>query len=178
MPYAIVVVELEEGPRLVGNLRDLEPADLALDLAVEAVLEPISDTVALVHFRPALVTCARMELWELVAREAIRETVASYAHLVDSGRFDDVVDLFTADGVLEVKGREPAVGHDGLRAFFRGVGDDLAETTTVPLIRHYTSNLSIDVVGRVRSQRPLLFPRADRNGRRPLGPLPRPPRAE
>ncbi len=88
-----------------------------------------------------------MELWELVAREAIRETVASYAHLVDSGRFDDVVDLFTADGVLEVKGRDPAVGHDGLRAFFRGVGDDLAETTTVPLIRHYTSNLSIDVVG-------------------------------
>ena len=73
--------------------------------------------------------------------------MASYAHLVDSGRFDDVVDLFTADGVLEVKGREPAVGHDGLRAFFRGVGDDLAETTTVPLIRHYTSNLSIDVVG-------------------------------
>jgi SnoaL-like domain len=89
-----------------------------------------------------------MELWELVAREAIRETVASYAHLVDSGRFDDVVELFTADGVLEVKGRDPAVGHDGLRAFFRGVGDDLAETTTVPLIRHYTSNLSIDVVGR------------------------------
>jgi len=89
-----------------------------------------------------------MELWELVAREAIRETVASYAHLVDSGRFDDVVDLFTADGLLEVKGREPAVGHDGLRAFFRGVSADLAETTTVPLIRHYTSNLSIDIVGR------------------------------
>ena len=53
VPYAIVVVELEEGPRLVGNLRDLEPAELVLDLAVEAVLEPISDTVALVHFRPA-----------------------------------------------------------------------------------------------------------------------------
>ena len=45
-----------------------------------------------------------MELWELIAREAIRETVASYAHLVDSGRFDDVVELFTADGVLEVQG--------------------------------------------------------------------------
>ena len=105
VPYAVVVVELEEGPRLVGNLRDLEPADLALDLPVEAVLEPISDTVALVHFRPGLtVTSARMELWELTAREAIRETVASYAHLVDSGRFDDVVDLFTADGVLEVQG--------------------------------------------------------------------------
>jgi hypothetical protein len=52
-PYAVVVVELDEGPRLVGNMRDMEPSDLALDLPVEAVLEPISDTVALVHFRPA-----------------------------------------------------------------------------------------------------------------------------
>ena len=38
-----------------------------------------------------VVASARMELWELIAREAIRETVASYAHCVDSGRFDDVV---------------------------------------------------------------------------------------
>ena len=51
-PYAIVVAELEEGPRIVGNLRGLDPADLALDLPVVAELEPISATVALVHFRP------------------------------------------------------------------------------------------------------------------------------
>jgi SnoaL-like domain len=87
-----------------------------------------------------------MELWELVAREAVRETVASYAHFVDTGKFDEVVALFTPGGTLEVKGREPAVGHTGLRAFFSGVGQDLLETTTVPMIRHYTSNLSIDVV--------------------------------
>ncbi len=53
VPYAVVVVELEEGPRLVGNLLGLAPADLALDLPVTAELEPVSDTVALVHFRPA-----------------------------------------------------------------------------------------------------------------------------
>ncbi len=53
VPYAVVVVELDEGPRLVGNLRGLEPSDLALDLPVVAELEPVSDTVALVHFRPA-----------------------------------------------------------------------------------------------------------------------------
>src|SRR4051794_37464742 len=29
-PYAIVVAELEEGPRLVGNLRGMAPGDLAL----------------------------------------------------------------------------------------------------------------------------------------------------
>jgi uncharacterized OB-fold protein len=50
-PYAVVIVELEEGPRLVGNLRELAPSDLRLDLPVEVELEPVSDTVALVHFR-------------------------------------------------------------------------------------------------------------------------------
>jgi uncharacterized OB-fold protein len=53
VPYAVVVVELEEGPRLVGNLLGLAPADLALDLPVTAELEPVSDAVALVHFRSA-----------------------------------------------------------------------------------------------------------------------------
>jgi hypothetical protein len=52
-PYAIVIAELDEGPRLVGNLRGLEPAALALDLPVVVELERISDTVGLVWFRPA-----------------------------------------------------------------------------------------------------------------------------
>jgi uncharacterized OB-fold protein len=52
-PYAIVVVELTEGPRLVGSLAGLDPADLALDLEVVVELEPVSDTIALVSFRPA-----------------------------------------------------------------------------------------------------------------------------
>jgi len=52
-PYAIVVAELVEGPRLVGSLAGLEPAALALDLEVVVELEPVSDTIALVSFRPA-----------------------------------------------------------------------------------------------------------------------------
>jgi uncharacterized OB-fold protein len=52
-PYAIVVAELGEGPRLVGSLAGLEPAALTLDLAVVVELEPMSDAIALVTFRPA-----------------------------------------------------------------------------------------------------------------------------
>jgi uncharacterized OB-fold protein len=52
-PYAILVVELEEGPRLVGNLRGLEPSELALDLPVVTEIEHASDTVGLLWFRPA-----------------------------------------------------------------------------------------------------------------------------
>ena len=52
-PYAIVVVELEEGPRLVGNPAGIENADLRLDLPVAVELEKASETIALVTFRPA-----------------------------------------------------------------------------------------------------------------------------
>jgi ketosteroid isomerase-like protein len=93
-----------------------------------------------------------MELWELAAREAIRETVAAYAHHVDGGRFDELVALFTPDGVLEVVGGERAEGTAALRAFFTGVGHDLAsdraavgagEAAPAPRVRHHVSNLRI-----------------------------------
>ncbi len=53
VPYAVLVVEMEEGPRLVGNLRDLAPSELHLDLPVHVVLDHRTDTVALVDFAPA-----------------------------------------------------------------------------------------------------------------------------
>ena len=54
-----------------------------------------------------------MELWELAAREAIRETVARYAHLVDRGRIDELVELFAEDGTLEAAG-DPRRGGAGV----------------------------------------------------------------
>jgi uncharacterized OB-fold protein len=51
-PYAIVVCELDEGPRLVGNLRG-DPSELALDVPLTVELEPANDRVALIWFRPA-----------------------------------------------------------------------------------------------------------------------------
>ena len=51
-PYAIVVCELEEGPRLVGNLRD-DISVLELDLPLTVEFEPANDRVALIWFRPA-----------------------------------------------------------------------------------------------------------------------------
>jgi uncharacterized OB-fold protein len=52
-PYVIAVVELDEGPRLLTNLVDVEPDPdrLVLDTPVEVVFEPVGD-VALPMFRP------------------------------------------------------------------------------------------------------------------------------
>jgi uncharacterized OB-fold protein len=52
VPYAVVVVELEEGVRMVSGLRGLPPEQLELDLPVEVELEPVSDEVAIPFFRP------------------------------------------------------------------------------------------------------------------------------
>ena len=52
-PYAVVVAELEEGPRLVGMLDGIANDELRLDLPVVVALEPANDAVALVTFRPA-----------------------------------------------------------------------------------------------------------------------------
>jgi len=49
-PWAIVVAELEEGPRLVGNLRGVANEELRLGLPVEVVFEPVAEGVALIQF--------------------------------------------------------------------------------------------------------------------------------
>src|SRR3989442_9432081 len=90
---------------------------------------------------------SHMELWELAAREAIRETVARYAHLVDRGRIDELVDLFVEDGVLEAGDRPPARGRAAIRELFLETGKRLASASARPLIRHHVSNLAIDVTG-------------------------------
>src|SRR5437879_10116710 len=85
-----------------------------------------------------------MELWELAAREQIRETVARYAHLVDTGRLDELVALFAEDGTLEAGDRPPAHGRAAIRNLFLDTGHRLAAAAS-PLIRHHVSNVMIEV---------------------------------
>lgn len=52
VPYAVVVVELDEGPRIVCSVRDLPNDELALDLPVEIGVTVLSDELALPYARP------------------------------------------------------------------------------------------------------------------------------
>src|SRR5580693_6438824 len=47
-----------------------------------------------------------LEIWELVVREQIRDTLARYNWSGDAGRLDDLADTFCVDGVLEIPGFE------------------------------------------------------------------------
>jgi uncharacterized OB-fold protein len=54
-PYAIAVVQLAEGPRMMSNLVEVEqtPQALTLDMALEVTFLRIDDDIALPVFRPA-----------------------------------------------------------------------------------------------------------------------------
>lgn len=54
-PYAIAVVTLEEGPRMMTNIIESPqtPEALVLDMSLEVAFQQINDTVSLPVFRPA-----------------------------------------------------------------------------------------------------------------------------
>lgn len=53
IPYATVIVELDDGPRLTSNLVDVAVDDIQIGLRVEVVLVAASDEVTLPLFRRA-----------------------------------------------------------------------------------------------------------------------------
>ena len=86
-----------------------------------------------------------MELWELGAREQIRDTIARYNHAGDAGRFEAMVECFCADGVIDIVGGERHEGRTALGAFFSGVGGSTARTSQLTVLRHNVTNVLIDV---------------------------------
>ena len=52
MPYAVVVVQLEEGARMVSNLVGVKPQEIKCGMPVEVVFEKLNDEVTLPKFGP------------------------------------------------------------------------------------------------------------------------------
>jgi SnoaL-like domain len=87
-----------------------------------------------------------VEMWKLVAREQIRDTLARYNWSGDAGRIDDLAETFCADGVLEVRGLEPLRGRSEIAAFLGNVtsnvtGNVAADAEVKPIVRHNVANV-------------------------------------
>jgi uncharacterized OB-fold protein len=52
VPYAVVVVELDEGCKFISNLLGVKPHEIKCGMAVEVAFEKLSDSVSLPKFRP------------------------------------------------------------------------------------------------------------------------------
>ncbi len=51
VPYAVVLIELDEGVRLISNLMDIEPDEIEIGMPVEVVFDDISEDLTLYKFK-------------------------------------------------------------------------------------------------------------------------------
>lgn len=83
-----------------------------------------------------------MQMWELAAREQIRDTLARYNWSGDAGRLDGLAETFCTDGVLEIRGVDPLRGRREITAFLGGVTGRVATDGDVkPIVRHNLANV-------------------------------------
>jgi hypothetical protein len=86
-----------------------------------------------------------VEIWELVARERIRDTLARYNWSGDAGRLEGLSETFCTDGVLEIRGFEPLSGRPEIVRFLGGITGGIAADAAKgakPLVRHNVANVS------------------------------------
>lgn len=97
-----------------------------------------------------------MELWELTAREAIRDLVARYNANGDAGRLEHVYELFLPEATMEVgelgEERRVYAGLDEIKTIFTGAvqnfRDTAAERRQHRYLRHSVTTHQIDLVDR------------------------------
>jgi hypothetical protein len=86
-----------------------------------------------------------MELWELAARERIRDTLAHYNWSGDALRLDDLAQTFCEDGELELRGSDPVRGRAAIVALLGGVVASPNATAQASgakrIVRHNVTNI-------------------------------------
>jgi SnoaL-like domain len=88
-----------------------------------------------------------MELWELIARERIRDSLARYNWSGDALKLDELAEAFCPDGALEVRGEEPRTGRAEILRFLGRVSPGTqpvpadAPTARKRIVRHNLTNV-------------------------------------
>jgi SnoaL-like domain len=92
-----------------------------------------------------------MEIWEIVVRESVRQTLADYTAGTDRNRIEDVASCFAPAGSLTFTGGEPMVGPAAIVAGLSAQVNRFA-AGPVPLthIRHHVSSIRFGAVARDR----------------------------
>jgi hypothetical protein len=97
-----------------------------------------------------------MEMWELVARECCRDTLAQYTHAGDRFVLDEFAAAFCDDGVLEIRGQEPLRGRAAIVERFGGAtaaqqaqavaARARAAESTRRIVRHTITNVRFEAL--------------------------------
>lgn len=88
-----------------------------------------------------------MELQELIARESIRDLVARYNANGDSGRFEQVLELFAPHATMQTD-HGSYRGLEEIRTIFTGASETLSSFSGGPpsYLRHVTGTHQVDLV--------------------------------
>lgn len=90
-----------------------------------------------------------MNIDEVIAREAIRDTVHRYNANGDSGRFEQVMALFAPDAEMDIVGDRVYRGHAEILSIFTGTVDRLSDAATQASpkrVRHFVGTHQIDMI--------------------------------
>lgn len=85
-----------------------------------------------------------MELWELQARELVRQAYTRYSTAGDGGRLEELANVFAEDGVMEVPPRPPATGRAAILDSLSSALDlrpPVSFAGQKPILRHFTTNI-------------------------------------
>jgi SnoaL-like domain len=83
-----------------------------------------------------------MELWELTARERIRDTLTRYNWSGDALRLDDLAQSFCEDGELKLRGRESVRGRAAIVGGAVATPKATAQASGMKrIVRHYLTNI-------------------------------------
>jgi hypothetical protein len=96
-----------------------------------------------------------MELWELEAREQVRDTLARYNHAGDRGLLEELAGCFLPDGVLEVKDLGVARGRAEIVGFLSAGTEEGRRAQA--FVRHHLSSVRIETITRDRAQAAAYF---------------------
>jgi len=81
-------------------------------------------------------------MWELQARERIRDSLSRYTWAGDSGRMDDLALTFCEDGILQVRGSEPVRGRFAITAMLAQVAEPRPHPDSARrIVRHHVANI-------------------------------------
>jgi hypothetical protein len=92
-----------------------------------------------------------VQLWEIMVRESVRQTLADYTAGTDRNRLEDIAACFAPDGVLKISAGDPMIGPDAIVA---GLGGQVSRFAAGPVplthVRHHVSSMRFGVVTRDR----------------------------
>ena len=88
-----------------------------------------------------------MELWQLEAYAEIRNLISAYNSFGDRGRFDEMLNLFAEQAVMDIDDGRLYEGADQIKKIFTDTNDSLSKGDSPSYIQHHTASTHIEFEG-------------------------------